>query len=84
MAHPPSPPAGWHPNPGPEGGQRYWDGVQWTEHYAPGQALARRPSVDQAALLHQRRKMNDRIILIVGAVVATLVVIALVRVSLGG
>jgi hypothetical protein len=84
MAHTPSPPAGWYPNPGPEGGQRYWDGGQWTEHHAPGQAPARRPVVDQAALLHQRRKMNDRIILIVGAVAAILVVVALVRVSLGG
>jgi hypothetical protein len=28
------PPAAWYPNPqGP--GQRYWDGAQWTEHYAP-------------------------------------------------
>lgn len=26
-------PAGWYPNPdGP--GSRYWDGVQWTQHYA--------------------------------------------------
>ncbi|MFT4109448.1 superinfection immunity protein [Propionicimonas sp.] len=33
-ALPPVPtPAGWYPNPaGP--GQRYWDGRQWTQHYA--------------------------------------------------
>lgn len=30
-----STPAGWYPS--PEGGQRYWDGRQWTEHYAPPQ-----------------------------------------------
>ena len=32
----PQQPPGWYPDPqGP--GQRYWDGVQWTEHRAPGQ-----------------------------------------------
>ena len=28
------PPAGWYPDPGRPGGQRYWDGQQWTEHQA--------------------------------------------------
>jgi hypothetical protein len=28
------PPAGWYPDPGRPGGQRYWDGGQWTEHTA--------------------------------------------------
>jgi uncharacterized protein len=34
MQRPPqgSPPAGWYPQ---SGGQRYWDGVQWTQHTAP-------------------------------------------------
>src|SRR5215207_8180857 len=27
-------PAGWYPQ--PDGGQRYWDGTAWTEHFAPG------------------------------------------------
>jgi serine protease Do len=27
-------PAGWYPQ--PDGQQRYWDGEQWTEHFAPG------------------------------------------------
>ncbi len=27
------PPAGWYPNPGGPG-QRYWDGHEWTQHYA--------------------------------------------------
>ncbi len=27
-------PAGWYPDPGRPGGQRYWDGQQWTEHQA--------------------------------------------------
>lgn len=26
--------AGWFPQ--PDGSQRYWDGDQWTEHFAPG------------------------------------------------
>ncbi|MDA8309897.1 MAG: DUF2510 domain-containing protein [Actinomycetota bacterium] len=26
------PPAGWYPT--PEGGQRYWDGRAWTDHFA--------------------------------------------------
>jgi hypothetical protein len=27
----PQQPAGWYPNPN-GGGQRYWDGMRWTEH----------------------------------------------------
>jgi hypothetical protein len=30
-----STPAGWYPDPGGSAQQRYWDGTQWTEHYAP-------------------------------------------------
>lgn len=28
-----NPPAAWYPNPGGPG-RRYWDGYQWTQHYA--------------------------------------------------
>lgn len=31
-------PAGWYPQ--PDGQQRYWDGSQWTEHFAPGAGAA--------------------------------------------
>jgi len=31
-----STPAGWYPQ--PDGRQRYWDGEQWTEHFAPNAA----------------------------------------------
>ena len=34
---PTAPPASWYPDPqGSPGSQRYWDGVQWTEHRHPG------------------------------------------------
>ena len=33
-----STPAGWYPQ--EDGRQRYWDGAQWTEHFAPGAAGA--------------------------------------------
>lgn len=32
-------PAGWYPDPDNAGQQRYWDGTQWTDYHAAGQAL---------------------------------------------
>ena len=40
-----SPPPGWYPQPG---GQRYWDGVQWTQHMAP---VARSSSANTWAVM---------------------------------
>ncbi len=34
MTTPPTP-AGWYPDPDGSGGQRYWDGLSWTEHRYP-------------------------------------------------
>jgi hypothetical protein len=34
MTTPPTP-AGWYPDPDGSGGQRYWDGMSWTEHRYP-------------------------------------------------
>lgn len=31
-------PAGWYPDPENAGQQRYWDGTEWTDYHAPGQA----------------------------------------------
>ncbi len=36
-----STPAGWYPQ--PDGQQRYWDGQQWTEHFAPSTPLVTPP-----------------------------------------
>jgi hypothetical protein len=45
-------PAGWYADPSGSGQQRYWDGTQWTEHYAPApgyaQPHAARPPVGPA------------------------------------
>ena len=40
-----STPAGWYPQ--DDGRQRYWDGTQWTEHFAPADAGAAAPAVGQ-------------------------------------
>jgi hypothetical protein len=37
-----STPAGWYPQ--PDGQQRYWDGQQWTENFAPGAAPVTTPA----------------------------------------
>ena len=45
MVGPPTqdPAPGWYPDPEVAGGQRYWDGSQWTEHKAPGAQPAPAP-----------------------------------------
>src|ERR1035437_5769593 len=42
-------PAGWYPQ--PDGTQRYWDGSAWTEHTAPGAALATPPAPPAAPVV---------------------------------
>lgn len=34
ITNPPTPPPGWHPAPDDPARLRYWDGAQWTDHYA--------------------------------------------------
>jgi hypothetical protein len=50
----PPTPAGWYPDPDGSGGQRYWDGSEWTEHRSPAtpepaepQAAAEPPGSEQ-------------------------------------
>ena len=38
------PPAGWHPDPHGSAQLRYWDGHNWTEHYAPMTTTAPPPA----------------------------------------
>ena len=41
----PSTPAGWYPDPHVPGTLRYWDGIGWTQHTAPGNAPASSPTL---------------------------------------
>ena len=47
MTTPPTP-AGWYPDPDGTGGQRYWDGMAWTEHRSPA-VEAPQPAAEPAA-----------------------------------
>lgn len=42
-------PAGWYADPSVPGQQRYWDGVAWTEHTAPGAPVPASPTAVTAA-----------------------------------
>jgi uncharacterized RDD family membrane protein YckC len=37
-------PPGWYPDPHGGAGQRYWDGLQWTDHVAPAQEFPPGPA----------------------------------------
>jgi hypothetical protein len=43
MTTPPATPPGWYPDPSDAGGQRYWDGSQWTAQTAPRVAAGMAP-----------------------------------------
>lgn len=64
-------PAGWHPQ--PDGRRRYWDGQQWTEHFAPGTTQAAAPvhPAPQAARSWYAKKR----VLIPAGIVALLIAI---------
>ena len=58
-------PAGWYPQ--EDGRQRYWDGQQWTEHFAPGQGGA--PATPAA----KRAWYTKKRVIIPGALLALVV-----------
>lgn len=78
--------AGWYPD--SKGQQRYWDGSQWTEHTAPGQAPAAPPPPAGATYAplppDDRRRKNGRTLKVLGWVVAAIVAIALLGAIFGG
>jgi Domain of unknown function (DUF4352)/Protein of unknown function (DUF2510) len=45
----PNTPAGWYSDPDGSGAQRYWDGVQWTEHRRPAAAAPPPPGAGKHA-----------------------------------
>jgi hypothetical protein len=71
-----STPAGWYPQ--SDGRQRYWDGAQWTEHFAPGTAEAAAPAA--AAPKAKRAWYAKKRVLIPAGIVA----LAIVGSALGG
>ncbi len=69
-------PAGWYPDPGGSGQQRYFDGTTWTENYAPmtGPPPAAVPG----------KKGHGCLYAILGAVAAVVLLIIVLVVALGG
>jgi hypothetical protein len=61
-----SSPAGWYPQ--PDGQQRYWDGEQWTDNFAPGAASV--PSGTQARDKQARKNwlLRHKVLTAIGAV----------------
>ena len=67
-------PAGWHPAPDRPGQLRYWDGVQWTDHYAPMQMAAPPP----VAAPPKRRRINRIILTVTAGIVGLIVLIVII------
>ncbi|SPM41239.1 hypothetical protein MNAB215_3444 [Mycobacterium numidiamassiliense] len=44
------PPAGWYPDPSGARGQRYFDGAEWTPHYASTLSLDQRSEILEEAI----------------------------------
>jgi hypothetical protein len=52
-------PAGWYPD--QSGRQRWWDGMQWTEHYAPAVQPAAQPTHHQGPMTHGALNVNREV-----------------------
>ncbi|MBA3508805.1 MAG: DUF2510 domain-containing protein, partial [Thermoleophilaceae bacterium] len=47
--HPEYPPAGWYGDVSSDGRQRWWDGSQWTQHFADQYRTTPAPSPEQSS-----------------------------------
>ncbi|HTW17099.1 MAG TPA: DUF2510 domain-containing protein [Nocardioides sp.] len=77
-------PAGWYPNPGPEGGQRFWDGEQWTDQQQPGASAAYQPPASPVDAMAKRRATNARTLKIFGGALGALLLIVIIGAAVGG
>jgi hypothetical protein len=89
-----STPAGWYPQ--DDGQQRYWDGTQWTEHFAPGGATDVAPTAAYSAAegtaftpvattaTAQRPWFKKKRFIIPGAVAAFFLVVGMAQAATGG
>lgn len=75
-------PAGWFPAPDRPGQQRYWDGSQWTEHYAPQAPQA--PQGAQALQPQPKKGGAMKVLIPVFACLALALVAVVVVVAVSG
>ena len=66
-----STPAGWYPQ--NDGQQRYWDGQQWTEHFAPGNQEAAAPAAAATQKPARAWYTKKRVLIPAGVVVLAMI-----------
>jgi Domain of unknown function (DUF4352)/Protein of unknown function (DUF2510) len=71
-------PAGWYPDPSGYGGHRYFDGKQWTSHYAPPVGIAGPRPIPRP---HQPMSTGSKMAVCGGAVAAVVLCIGLFAVG---
>ena len=76
-----SPAPGWYSDPANAGSLRWWDGQQWTEHYAPNQAATPGSLLDDVAPQKSRKKRTRNVLLITGAAVVALALLTVVAIT---
>lgn len=61
-------PPGWYPDPMGGGGERYWDGIAWSEHFtrqgppAPGTAPGTAAAIGQPGAVPAGQQVNERVV----------------------